>query len=87
MGESGEDSDTEENNIRTANTPAYGGRLRSKLQEKFYKMSSALCEVVDDYGLVSFHPMNIEDIEVGTLHGVWVSIIYVLMGYFLNYLN
>lgn len=37
---------------------------RSKLQEKFYRMSAALCEVVDDYGLVSFHPMNIEDVEV-----------------------
>lgn len=37
---------------------------RSALQQKFYKMSSALCEVVDDYGLVSFHPMNIEDVEV-----------------------
>jgi hypothetical protein len=37
---------------------------RSKLQQKFYRMSSALCEVVDDYGLVSFHPMNVEDVEV-----------------------
>jgi len=37
---------------------------RSKLQEKFFRMSSALCEVVDDFGLVSFHPMNIEDVEV-----------------------
>ena len=37
---------------------------RSKLQEKFYRMSAALCEVVDDYGLVSFHPLNIEDVEV-----------------------
>lgn len=40
---------------------------RSKLQEKFFRMSSALCEVVDDFGLVSFHPMNIEDVEVSIM--------------------
>jgi hypothetical protein len=45
-----------------------GGRSRSTgrdtLRERFRRMSAALCEVVDDYGLVSFHPMNVEDAEV-----------------------
>lgn len=37
---------------------------RDSLKERFRRMSAALCEVVDDYGLVSFHPMNVEDAEV-----------------------
>lgn len=48
---------------------AAGGRhaardSRGPLRERFRRMSAALCEVVDDYGLVSFHPMNVEDAEV-----------------------
>ena len=43
-----------------------GGAGRSKLQQRFVKLSAALCEVVDDFGLVSFHPLNIEDAEVGS---------------------
>jgi hypothetical protein len=44
-----------------------GGRSRTggdTLRDRFRRMSAALCEVVDDYGLVSFHPMNVEDAEV-----------------------
>lgn len=67
-------NNSQEGRIHTANTPAYGGR--SKLQQKFYKMSSALCEVVDDYGLVSFHPMNIEDVEVGVLYCTCCTVLY-----------
>ncbi|KAJ1442876.1 hypothetical protein B484DRAFT_321874 [Ochromonadaceae sp. CCMP2298] len=37
--------------------------LLSLLQRRFHRMSSALCEVVDDFGLVSFHPMNVQDAE------------------------
>jgi hypothetical protein len=36
---------------------------RTKLQQRFQQLSCALCEVVDDFGLVSFLPMNIEDVE------------------------
>ena len=31
---------------------------------KFKKLSCALCEVVDDFGLVSFLPLNIQDKQV-----------------------
>lgn len=37
---------------------------RSKLQQKYYKMTEAICEVVENYGLVSFVPLNIEDVQV-----------------------
>eukprot|EP00601_Ochromonadales_sp_CCMP2298_P020294 CAMPEP_0173324460 /NCGR_PEP_ID=MMETSP1143-20121109/31061_1 /TAXON_ID=483371 /ORGANISM="non described non described, Strain CCMP2298" /LENGTH=357 /DNA_ID=CAMNT_0014268491 /DNA_START=40 /DNA_END=1109 /DNA_ORIENTATION=- len=40
-----------------------GSRVPSLLQRRFHRMSSALCEVVDDFGLVSFHPMNVQDAE------------------------
>jgi hypothetical protein len=36
---------------------------RTKLQEKFHKMTEALCEVVNDYGLVTLLPLNIEDVS------------------------
>lgn len=32
----------------------------SHFSKKFHKLSSALCEVVEDYGLVSFVPLAIE---------------------------
>jgi hypothetical protein len=41
---------------------------RSKLQQKYYKMTEAICEVVENYGLVSFVPLNIEDVQVGSTH-------------------
>jgi hypothetical protein len=41
-----------------------GSQVPSLLQRRFHKMSAALCEVVDDFGLVSFHPLNIQDAEV-----------------------
>ncbi len=36
----------------------------SPLQIKLRRMSEGLCEVLDDYGLASFLPMNIQDGEV-----------------------
>lgn len=45
---------------------------RSILHSKFKKMSELLCELVDDYGLVSFVPVNIEDKE--TVHRALVNI-------------
>lgn len=35
---------------------------RTKLEEKFHDMTAALCEVVNDFGLLSFLPINIEDL-------------------------
>ena len=37
---------------------------RTKLQQKYYQMTEAICEVVDNYGLVSFYPLNIQDASV-----------------------
>lgn len=36
----------------------------SLLARKFSKLSAGLCEVLNDYGLVAFLPMNISDGEV-----------------------
>jgi hypothetical protein len=36
----------------------------SKLEKKFKKMTEALCDLLNDYGLVSFIPLNIEDAQV-----------------------
>lgn len=36
----------------------------SRLQSKLRKMSEALCDVLNDYGLVQFLPMNVQDGEV-----------------------
>ena len=35
----------------------------SPLRKRFHKMESVLCEVVDDFGLVSFLPLHIEDAQ------------------------
>ena len=35
--------------------------LRAKLRTKFRRMSEQLCELVSDFGLISFLPMNVED--------------------------
>eukprot|EP01033_Poteriospumella_lacustris_P010264 gene10264-7287_t len=45
--------------------PAATGTLsgRSLLQEKYKALTAAFCEMVDDYALVSFLPLNIEDAE------------------------
>ncbi|CAM9475789.1 unnamed protein product, partial [Choristocarpus tenellus] len=42
-----------------------GGPKRgsSRLGELFFKMTEEICDVVDSYGLVSFHPLNIQDAE------------------------
>ena len=37
---------------------------RSPFSLKYKKLTAALCEVVDDFGLVSFLPVNIQDKQV-----------------------
>ncbi|CAM9156678.1 unnamed protein product [Ectocarpus fasciculatus] len=39
-----------------------GGRRRGR-NERFYKMTEEICDVVDSYGLVCFYPLNIQDAE------------------------
>lgn len=34
------------------------------MQKKYKALTAAFCELVDDYALVSFLPLNIEDAEV-----------------------
>lgn len=53
----------DDNNSNSGTTGSSNSK-KSVLQQRFHRMSAALCEVVDDYGLVSFHPLNIEDVEV-----------------------
>jgi hypothetical protein len=42
--------------------PAKLSTGRTKLQDKFHRMTEALCEVVNDYGLVTLLPLNVEDV-------------------------
>eukprot|EP01034_Spumella_vulgaris_P021425 gene21425-27455_t len=46
----------------TSSAPPSAASL-TPLQRKLVRMSSALCEVLDDYGLACFLPMNIQDGE------------------------
>jgi hypothetical protein len=36
----------------------------SKIRRQFRRMSEALCDALTDLGMVSFLPMNIQDVEV-----------------------
>ncbi len=36
------------------------GRRRRGRNERFYKMTEEICDVVDSYGLVCFYPLNIQ---------------------------
>lgn len=55
-----DDEEEEENNSTTHKKIEYS----SQLQKKFQAMTKALCEVVNDYALVSFYPMNVNDVTV-----------------------
>lgn len=39
----------------------------SKVQIKYQAMTKAICDVVNDYALVSFYPMNVEDVSVSCI--------------------
>lgn len=58
-GNKDDDADTKEEEKEDIPAPAL-----TELQQRYVRMSAALCEVVDDYNLVSFLPMNIEDVQV-----------------------
>jgi hypothetical protein len=57
----GEDSRTNTNSRKAkAKAIVTPGDLR---KQKFKQMSAALCDFMNDFGLVSFTAMNIEDVE------------------------
>jgi hypothetical protein len=59
----GDHDDNNDNNNRNGNKNKSTAKLltTTKLQQKFHKLTSSLCELLDDYGLVSYLPMSIED--------------------------
>ena len=66
-------SDEDDSKEDTGSTGDEQPQPLTKLQQKFKKMSEALCEVMDDYGLVSFQAMNIQDAEVCQLQRLFVK--------------
>ena len=58
------------NNNAPKNVPQTKKKERVLLTraQKHRKMTEALCDVLGDFGLVSFLPMNIQDAQVRTLH-------------------
>lgn len=54
----GDDGDTAEPSPPPTLSPAYADKLRRKR-----RLHSAMCELIDDFNLVSFETLNIEDAE------------------------
>ena len=48
----------------------------SRLLSRLRKMSGALCEVLDEYGLVHFLPINVQDGEVRLCRCLTLELIY-----------
>jgi hypothetical protein len=61
-----EDSNSNDDDGETGSeerrTPS-SGAMGSMMQKKYKALTAAFCELVDDYALVSFLPLNIEDAE------------------------
>ena len=57
VGEAGARTDSESRHSNSTSS-------RSPFSLKYKKLTAALCEVVDDFGLVSFLPVNIQDKQV-----------------------
>ena len=55
-------NEEEPQNSSTSNRSSSSSGTRFSM--KYKKLTAALCEVVDDFGLVSFLPLNIQDKEV-----------------------
>ena len=54
-----EKGDTQPTSMSSKVAAAVDGR--SRLQQKYRKMTSGLCDVLSDFGLISFLPMNVDD--------------------------
>ena len=52
------------NNDKNKNYPLPNPKPQPTLQNKYRKMTEGLCDVLSDFGLISFLPMNIQDGEV-----------------------
>ena len=58
-------NEEEPHNSSSSNSGGCGGSSSgTRFSLKYKKLTAALCEVVDDFGLVSFIPLNIQDKEV-----------------------
>ena len=52
------------NNDKNKNHPLPNPKPQPTLQNKYRKMTEGLCDVLSDFGLISFLPMNVQDGEV-----------------------
>ena len=52
------------NNDKNKNHPLPNPKPQPTLQNKYRKMTEGLCDVLSDFGLISFLPMNIQDGKV-----------------------
>ena len=52
------------NSDKNKNHPLPNPKPQPTLQNKYRKMTEGLCDVLSDFGLISFLPMNIQDGEV-----------------------
>ena len=58
----GVDDDNDNTKVPKSSLPVKNNKNLAR--EKFKKLSEGLCEVLSDFGLVSFLPMNVQDGEV-----------------------
>mmetsp|Transcript_19064 Transcript_19064/g.25121 ORF Transcript_19064/g.25121 Transcript_19064/m.25121 type:complete len:363 (-) Transcript_19064:15-1103(-) len=55
--------DVETEKLETEEESIHKSKPQSKLQLRFNKLHRALCEIIEEFGLVSYWPLNIEDKE------------------------
>ena len=61
-------SDKRINGNKNENMTSRKPKTAPSLQEKYCKMTEGLCDVLSDFGLVSFLPLNIQDGEVRNVY-------------------
>ena len=59
------DNLSDSNSNRNSNSV---GPIKLTMKEKHRRLSEAFCDILSDRGLVSFLPLNIEDVEVSHAH-------------------
>ena len=57
-------NNNKDNNNKNHPLPNPNPKPQPTLQNKYRKMTEGLCDVLSDFGLISFLPMNIQDGEV-----------------------
>ena len=74
------------NNDKNKNHPLPNPKPQPTLQNKYKKMTEGLCDVLSDFGLISFLPMNIQDGEVRQFfNGNIFLFIFIFLFYFYFY--